>query len=103
MNEEITTKQWALNVVVAIVIVGAIGFGVYQTVKAPDTDDSAFRNEFVYACATEANITFCDCTYNNLKEIVGLDGLLELSVEYDRTGVMPKEGYTAVAKCADKY
>jgi hypothetical protein len=101
--ETITTKQLVLNVAVAVAIVGGIGFAIYQTVKEPETDDSAFRNAFVYACATESNITFCDCTYNEIKKEVGVDGLLSLSAEYDRTGVMPKEGYQAVAKCADKY
>ena len=101
--ETITTKQWVLNVIVAVVIVGGIGFAIYKSVQAPAMDDSAFRNEFVYACATEANITFCDCTYEALKKDLGMDGLLEMSAEYDRTGVMPKSGYQAVAKCADKY
>jgi len=100
MNNKITKEQWVVNILVAVIVIGAIWFGVYQTVKAPD--DDAFRNEFVYACATEANVTFCDCAYDELKKDLGLDGLLEMSAEYDRTGIMPKSAYSAIAKCADK-
>ena len=101
--EKITTKEWVLNVVVAIVIVGGIGFAIYSSVKAPEVDDSAFRNEFVTGCMTESNFTMCDCTFTELKKDMGLDGLLVMAVEYEQTGIMPTRAYKAVAKCADKY
>jgi len=103
MNEEITTKQWVLNIIVAIAIVGGIGFAIYQTVKVPE-DDSAFRNEYLAGCMGEsASFSFCNCTFDVLKDNVGMDGLLKLSAEYDGGDVLPKEAYTAIAKCADKY
>jgi hypothetical protein len=100
--ENLTIKQIWANVALAIVIITVLAIIIIPNV-VDKQDDSAFRNEFVYACATEANITFCDCTYEALKKDLGMDGLLEMAAEYNRTDVMPKSGYTAIAKCADKY
>ena len=101
--EKITTKEWVLNIIVAIAIVGGIGFAIYKSAKAPEVDDSAFRNEFLSGCVSEASdYNYCNCTFDSLKKQMGIDGVLEFAVEYDRTGVLPKEAYTAIAECMDK-
>ena len=72
--EKITKKDLGVNVAVAIIITTILAIIIIPNM-IEKTDDSAFRNEFLAGCMTESNFEFCNCTYDEIKKDVGLDGL----------------------------
>jgi hypothetical protein len=94
-------KNKTITVVWGVAVLIAIGVGVYFLTRST-VDDSNIKSGFMSGCMEEGNYAFCDCSYESIKSQIGVDGLIKFSLEYDRTGVLPKEAYTAIASCLDK-
>lgn len=94
------------NIVSSIAIVGVVILGIvsiYFSFKKEQIDDTYFRTEYLTGCMEASNYAFCSCSYNSLKKQLGVAELMEVSVEYTKTNILPKEAYTAVAECAKFY
>ena len=92
------------NTLNSIAIIGVVILGIvsiYFGFKKEPVDDSYFRSTYINGCVSESNYAFCSCSYESLKSQLGVEGLLQFAVEYESTGVLPKEAYTAISECME--
>jgi hypothetical protein len=100
MNDK---TKLSIVAIIAIVVV-SIGFmALNQKEKAPNEKNIEFKNEFMSGCMGEGNYAFCSCAYDEIVKSVGLDGILEIGLEYEYTGKLPEVANKAIVKCVDKF
>jgi len=58
-----------------------------------------FRTAFMQGCEEEGSKALCTCIYNDLEERLGTVGIYELTVEYEKTGVLNDKAYASVWAC----
>ena len=93
-----------------LVIVGAIslffvaaGFvlGLVSKEEAPVRADA--YQQYMDNCDPDRTITnYCGCTFNYLERAVGINGMIRLGNEYNRTGKYSPEMQAAISTCADR-
>jgi hypothetical protein len=115
------------NILLAVIILIAIIFGYALATPVPDakqetkilteptikpvpltqTPTGSYEKAYMESCVEETDgfengEAYCQCTYDVLKNRLGLDGLVLLSVDYLETNEMPDEMWDAVRECYDK-
>jgi hypothetical protein len=99
MNEN--TKLSMVGVIAIVVII--LGFMYFnQTENISNEKNIEFKNEFMSGCMEDGNYAFCSCAYDEIVNSVGLNGIMEIGLEYEYTGKLPKEATQAIIKCIDK-
>ena len=117
------------NILLAVIILIAIIFGYALATPVPDakqetkilteptikpvpltqtqTTTGAYEKAYMEACVAEVSMyegkeAYCQCTYDVLKNRLGLDGLVSLSIEYMETEETTEEMWDAVKECIDR-
>ena len=103
-----TLKTIALSV---ITIGFVISLTILYTSEKPQTKaepeiskplNDTMKAEFLKGCIGDEVSTqgaFCECTYSKLVKGLGTTKLLEVSLEYQNTSVMPSIVYPLIAEC----
>lgn len=95
------------NIIIAILgtIVAVIGILMIigmvaeknETVRVPiENKDSSFRDNFIVGCmdGDKSEESNCSCYYDSMFRQIGLDGIIELSVDYIETEELPSKVLT---------
>ncbi len=95
-NNETISGIILLGIIIILVV-------LFTRDSKPKVDDSQFRNTFVTSCVDGGStFTRCDCAFTKLEDKLGLDGVLDMAVKYNQTGVIPTDIYGAVTECINK-
>lgn len=100
-----------IKIVLAILVAGSIiGAGVYfskdskeETVTIPQTTtlSSTFKDNFIEGCLEKdtSKYTLCSCMYDKLEENLGVQGVMDMSLEYLKTNQLPTNVFSIIAPC----
>lgn len=94
-----------------------IGFGIFLVIfvaiamltptEEPKTEINRearieLKNDYMAGCMEEGGedaYNFCDCSFDELMEMLGYDGIVKQSIDYATTGNFSDEMLRAVANC----
>ncbi len=109
MNTKNILKAVGITIAVLILlIIGGIVFSNNETVqektsapvveqKAPEMDYA--KQQYMSGCFDGSNYEFCDCSYDKLVKEFGVEGIIKIGLEYDRTGYMEDKAIETVLSC----
>ncbi len=94
-------------IIVLLVIIGGY-FMVNRERPAPkvaDKKDSAstyIKDQYIKGCIDESDASqydYCACTYDKFESKLGKDGIVNLGLEYNRTGKFPEGTVDMISEC----
>lgn len=95
-----------IGIVIAFLILYLIGSRnqpKYET-NSPAYSNNEFKQAFIEGCIEEdATYEYCNCAYEYLVDTHGEDRVIDISVEYAKTNVIPDELWGAVKHCMKYY
>ena len=95
-----------IGIVIAFLILYLIGSRnqpKYET-NSPAYSNNELKQSFIEGCIEEdATYEYCSCAYEYLIDAYGLSKVIEISIEFDETGVIPDELWGAVKHCMKYY
>ena len=72
------------------------------TREQPESVDE-FKQSYMEGCLGEdSNFSYCDCTYETLKQKLGMDEFVKLAIKYADDEIIPDEFVDAAIECIDE-
>lgn len=97
-----------LKTVITIIITGVVAIGAWLIISSIQENNEInakseqFRTSFMSGCVPEANTSYCACVYDDITDSVGVRGIYDMAVQYDKTGTVPDSAFGSVYRCMDK-
>ena len=72
---------------------------VQQLAPTVTATEERYKEEFMGSCVSEGLYSYCNCTYDYMFKKEGLAGIMNMSLEYDRTKKLTPLMTEAVSNC----
>ena len=73
---------------------------VVQTVEVKDE----WKESYMSGCSEDGlHFAFCSCSYDYLENNYGKSGIIDISIEYSKTGILGPEMSAAASSCMSLY
>lgn len=91
---------WKVSIGLFVIAMALSIFSLYKgETKQDPYKMSTFKQSFVTACAAEGNLAYCTCAYDKWEAKIGVDKVLQESLEYEQTHQLSDNMLAAASSC----
>lgn len=101
LPNKMNTKQ-SITLVAILIFALIVGMSIYyktEQAEKPTAIETTLKTNYMNGCINGDNYAFCNCTFDALIDKLGADGFINFALQYQSTGVLPKEAATVVVSC----